>query len=89
MYVNDDEDELQFGLHYKHSNCETVSPNYNTHDHEIVASLVHVQMFQEEQKHDVFEATKATICRNNRSYIKNDREILRSVILSFLKTQYC
>ena len=73
LYANDDDNELEFDLNTKMSDCKLFIPNYDMHDTESATSLVHIMMQQEKQKLDVFEATEANICRNRRYHIKKIR----------------
>ena len=51
------ENELEFELNIADSGVVSL-PNYE-HDNDVRVRLAHMQTFQEQQKHDVFEATEA------------------------------
>ena len=62
------ENELEFELNIADSGVVSL-PNYE-HDNDVRVQLAHMQTFQEQQKHDVFEATEANIAHNKRSQVK-------------------
>ena len=65
------ENELEFELNIADSGVVSL-PNYE-HDNDVRVRLAHMQTFQEQQKHDVFEATEANIAHNKRSQVKKIR----------------
>ena len=70
MYMNDDENELNFDLHSTLSTSNISIPNYHTGNNEILSSIGRIQIQQVEQKRAVFESSEAMVSRNRRAHIR-------------------
>ena len=68
-FHDDDDEDLHFDPTSTNSS-RIVPPHSFTTEQEALAVIRQTQLQQAEQKHMVFEATEATICRNKRAYIK-------------------
>ena len=70
MFRDDDDEDLHFDPTSTSSSSPIAPPHSFTTEQEALAVIRQAQLQQAEQKHMVFEATEATICRNKRAYIK-------------------
>ena len=75
MFHDDDDEDLHFDPTSTNSSSCIVPPHSFTTEQEALAVIRQTQLQQAEQKHMVFEATEATICRNKSNHLPKQKSL--------------